>query len=266
MNPWQMALQLRHELRTVTWDDQAGSNAVVFGSRNVRIFSGVPAPEEIPNAYPWALVWINSGAPDESDPTLIEQTFTIYSCTMVFGDKLGEQAIVGGPAAALTASAGRGIAEIARRVRAAVEALTGADGARIIVSGEGLEPTDAIGPGKHLAFDGFSVTAKCTSALHYTAPQRLAFADGTWTWKGAICSDRFDFLQYRLVRKSGSSPSTSPANGTTVYTGTAASFTGAQAGGNTYTCFADYNARGGDTSEAWSDPEVGSYLVVGGDG
>jgi hypothetical protein len=64
------------------------------------------------------------------------------------------------------------------------------------------------------------------------------------------------------VQKSGSTPSTDPSDGTVIYTGTAPTLTGLAVVGNTYTVFADYDARGNNIVDGSSSPVVGSYRAV----
>lgn len=226
------------------------------------MFAGVPTHEQIPPGFPWALVLIGSGDPDEDHPELISQSFDVITGVNVTGDPLGEHAIIGGAVADLGKSAGRGIAEVNERVRAALEKLTGADGAPILLSGTSIDTPAPFGDGRHMTIGTHTFTAVCTSALFYSPAQRIAHNGTDWTWEGTHVSNRFDFLQYRLVRKAGSSPSTDPSDGTVVYTGAPATFTGVKTTSNTYTAFADYNARGGTAVEDSSEPEVGSYLVA----
>ena len=115
----------------------------------------------------------------------------------------------------------------------------------------------------HVAAQQISVTARGPSGLYYAAPQELAHSgvDNAWSWQGAPCSSRFDFLQFRLVQKEGSSPSSDPSDGTTLYTGTAATTVLPRSFSHTYTVFADYNARGGATVEGSSSPLRGSWVA-----
>lgn len=262
MNPAQMALQLRHLLRAVEWP--SGEEEVVFGQRGVVVFAGTPSEEQMPPSFPWCMVIMGQGSHDTDDPDLIEQSYTVLVAADVTGDPLGEFAVIGGAARDLGRSVGRGVLELAERARSAVERLTGVDGAPIQVSASSTASPVTLGRGRHLAMHEFTVTALVTSALEYTAPQFLAHSDATnaWTWHGTDCSNRFDFMRFRLVRKSGSSPSATPSDGTTLYTGTAASYVGALQPDNTYTVFADYDGRGRGSVEGSSSPEVGSYLVT----
>lgn len=256
MNPYQMAMQIRHLLRAATWP----GGETVFSEQSVRIFAGTPNEEQIPPNFPWCLISIDGGEPDEDHPDIILQRFSLTTAALVQGDRMGEHALVGGGSSDMGKSANRGLLEVATAVRATVEALTGADGARVTLSSISTG-TPAPFRGKHVVMDSLDLQAVCTSALDYAAPQQLQHAGGAWTWAGGHCSSRWDFVQYRLVRKTGTSASTDPDDGTTVYAGTTAAFTGAAASGSTYTVFADYASRGA-VVDGSSSPEVGSYRVV----
>lgn len=268
MNSWQMAQQLRKELQVATWP--TGSAELVFGIDRVFVLVDEPTDEQIPPTFPWCMIVFGTGIPDDDDPALLTQTYSLLAAANVTGDPMGEHAITGGPVSDLGESGSRGVAEISERVRVAVQSLTGADGAPIIVSLSGAGGMTPLGQGLHLVYDEHSVSALCTSALHYSAPQIIAHDGSDWTWEGAHASDRFDFVQYRLFSKVGTSPSTSPsdAGNTLIYTGVAAATTAVATSGLTYTVFADYSARDPDQSipassiDGSSDPEVGSFLVV----
>lgn len=259
MNPWQMALQIRHELRTVTWT----GGEVVFGSRGAVIYAGTPNEKQFPPAFPWVLVGLGSGTMDPDHPDYITQTFGLMVAANVVGDPMGEFALMGSSSQSNTSSAGRGVLEVAERARFAVQSLTGADGAQVLVSGASTGGPFPLGQtGRHIAVQEFSLTALCTSQLHYAAPQQIAHDGTTWTWTGTHCASRFDFLRYRLTRKSGSSPSSTPTDGTILYEGTSPSFAAPKDTGYTYTVFADYSPRGKSDAEGSSSAEVGSYLVA----
>ncbi len=251
MNAWQMSQQIKHKLATVTWPDAAGE--VVFGSRSVFVYAGGPPnEEELSPGFPFALVTIDSGTPDPDHPDLIEQQFSVMSVVEVAGDALGEHAVIGSSRANAGRSTGAGVAEVAERVRAALQFMTSYDGAHIIVNASGTGAPSTIGRGRHIAFDQFTVTAMCTSQPYYAAPERFTVAGGTATWVGAQCSSRYDFLRYRVGYVAGAIPVESPSDATIVYTGTATTATGVT-GGGVYMVWADYSARGGGVVSASSD-------------
>lgn len=261
MNSWQFAQQIKFELEKVAWP--TGTQSVVFGAKgSVAVFAGVPSEEQIPPGFPWCLISIDGGDADEAHPEFITQTYTLLCAADATGDPMGEFSLIGGSVADKGRSVGRGVLEVVERVRAAVGNLTGIDGAQIQLSLSSTGSPSPIGQTRHLTLHEQSLTALCTSTLNYVAPQKLQHDGDDWTWQGPHVSDRFDFLQYRLVRKSGTSPSTDPSDGTTVFTGEATTFTGVATAGNTYTIFADYNARSGATVDGSSSSEVGSFVVV----
>jgi len=262
MNPRQIAQQIKPELEQVTW--VGASDAVVFGTMNrVVVFAGTPNEEQIPHAFPWALIGIEGGDVDPDDPGLITQQFSITCGAEVAGDPMGEQAIIGGPITDIGTSAGRGVGDILERVRSAVQDINGTDGVKVAMLSSSFAPLSVLGQGRHLAMGDIVLSAVCTSAEYYASPQRPRYETTEWVWTGSHCASRFDFLQYRIVKKHGTTPSVSPSDGTVIYTGATASYTTTDHNsGWIYTIFADYNSRGGSTVEGSSSPELGSYKLV----
>ena len=260
MNPWQMAQQIRSELTTVAWP--GGAADVVFGARGVKVFAGTPTEEQIPPGFPWALVGVGTATADEDHPELVTQQFDVLVGVEVAGDPMGEFALIGSSIGNVGKSVGRGWLEVVERAQSAVQKLTGADGAKILVSQTDVATPEVLGNGRHLVVGGMTLSCLCTTELHYAAPQEAAETGGTLTWEGAHCSDRFDFKQYRVFEESGTTPSADPvSNGSLHYTGTAATTTGATSG-NVYSVFADYNPR--DTSGSvigTSSVEVGCWVA-----
>ena len=262
MNPWQMAQQLKHELAQVAWTE--GARDVVFGSRGVFVYAGAPpTDEEHPPGFPFALVTIGAGSPDDDDPDLIEQTFSIVSAVEVAGDPLGENAVIGGSRSDYGKSAGAGVAEVSERVRAAVQSLTAYDGAAVVVSGSGTGAPSVMGRGRQLALDEFTVSALCTSAPRYTAPQELTLTGSVWSWAGAWTTPRFDFISYTLGYTNNAEPVATPGElDGVVYSGTNTEAAGGGTSGRTYQVFAEYNGHGGPVAVASSAPELGSFLKL----
>jgi len=259
VNPWQLAQQIKYELGLVKWS--GGSKGFVFGT-SVYVYAGAPNAEDRPPAFPFALVAVGSGTPDADDPDLIEQQFSIATAVEVAGDPLGELAVIGSSRADLGKSAGAGSAEVAERVRATWQALTTYDGASIAVSGSGISGSAALGEGRAVAFDEYTITALCTSAPSYTAPQTLKVAGDTWSWSGPWCSARFDFVSYTLGFKLGTTPATDAADlDGVVYTGTNTETVAAPVSGRVYHIFANYASRG-TAVEGSSPVELGSFLAL----
>lgn len=259
MNPWQMAQQLKHELATVEWP---GTENVVFGPLSVLVYAGALTEDQHPPAFPFALVTIGPGTADPDDPDLIEQTFNVLVATEVAGDPLGEHAVIGGARAA-GSNANAGIAEVAERVRAAVERLTFFSGGSVVISGQGSGTPATLGKGRHVVFDEYRVTAWCTSRPVYTAPQELRLVGDTWSWRGEQCAARYDFLEFRLGfltdADADAVESAAELDGT-IYTGDAIETSVLPVPGRLYQLFAVYGSRG--AAEAVSEPLVGSTLLT----
>lgn len=260
MNPWQLAQQIQHVLKAAAWP--GGSQEPVFGEQKVAVYSGPPDAATLPAGFPFALVIIGDYTPDPDEPGLIEQTFEIGVANQVEGDSLGSRAVLGGPIADLGSSMGRGSAELKAQALAAIEDLTGADGAAIVVSSQGGSGPQQLDK-RHLVFESCRLTAVCTTAPHYTAPQELRIRGNVIRWNGSQCSPRFDFLQYRVGFVAGSTPAATPDDLDTVeFTGTAIEAPISPAPGRTYSVFADYDPRGSGSAAASSSALVGSWVTT----
>jgi len=169
MNPLQIAQQIKHVLATLTWP--GGSQDLVFGARGVFVFAGTPTEEQIPAGFPWAMVGLDTGTPDEDQPELIRQGLTILMAAEVAGDPLGEFSMIGGAAADLGKSVGRGILEVMSVARPAIQDLVTSDGAQIMVSSASFGTPATLGGGRHIAVSELNIEALCVSSLHYASPQ-----------------------------------------------------------------------------------------------
>lgn len=258
MNPFQLSQQLKFLLQTVTWAD--GSEEVVFGQHGVAVFAGAVQEDNMPPGFPFALITIDNGTPDPDEPSLIKQGFSIAVAVEVAGDPLGEHAVIGSSRADIGKSAGAGLAEVAERVRFATQKLAVIDGASVVVSASGVSAPQPLGRGRHMVMESYALEAWCTSQPVFIAPQQVQRSGGTLRWSGKSCSERFDFLQYRVAWKLGPNPPATPADGTIVYTGTATECAVTFAGNRTYAVFADYDPRGTGSPAASSSAVVGSYV------
>jgi hypothetical protein len=239
-----MAQQLRHVLRLATWPVAGGG--LVFGAQVFAYAGDQPDDGAIPSAFPFALISLDTEANDPDDPDLVVQTFVVQVVAMVAGDPLGEFALIGGARRLLTKSAGAGVLEVAGRARAAVQKLTGFDGAHLIVSGDGAAAPATVAKGRHVAVQAQRVQAVCTSGEYYAPPQQLQLVGDTFSWHGEQCDGRFDFLQYRLgyiTAPPGGPPVVNPLNANIVYTGTNREVAIAPVPGRVYSVFADYDPR-----------------------
>jgi hypothetical protein len=266
VNPWQLAQQIKFELGKAVWP--TGLGKVVFGTRSVFVYTGGQPDENIhPPRFPFALVTLGTGSPDDDDPDLLVQNFTIIVAVEVAGDTLGEHAVIGGARADYGTSTGAGVAEIATVVRATVGNLSAYDGASTIVSGSGVGGGGSLGTGKQLAFDEFTLEAVCTDQLAFRAPEQFKLVGDTWSWRGEWCSARFDFVQFRVGFVTSQNPQSTYTQADMegfIYTGTGLEVAVPPVIGRVYYLFAVYNGHG-TTSGAITDSsaaETGSYLVV----
>lgn len=261
MNPHQYAQQIKHELQTVTWLE--GSRDVVFGARGVLVYAGALAEDEVPPGFPFALVTLESAAMDDDHPELITQDFSVILAVEVAGGTMGEFAVIGGARPDIGKSAGAGVTEVVPRVLAALQSLTGADGARVLLSSGSTSSPQSLGRGKHLAMQEVGLTAVCTSEPTFVAPQTLNVVGSAWSWDGAHCSSRFDFLQYRLGYKIGTVPPVTPDDADGIsYAGTAAEASHAPGTGRAYAVFADYSSRGNVTENSSAGDTRGAYVTT----
>ena len=265
MNPEQAARQIKYELEKVVWP--SGSGSVVFGSNGrVKIYAGSPTEEQIPAAFPFALVGIGSGVADEDQRDYINQQFTVTCAVLVAGDPMGEFAVVGGPTGDLGKSAGRGVAEVAERVRFAVQDIIGVDGSKVFISLSTTE-TPVNLAGKHLVTCDLTVSMWCTSQLYYAPPQQLLQSGSNWTWEGANhCRSRFDFVSYRLAYVTGATPAADYADATPVELAvTTEAVSHVSSGSRAYAIYAQYS-RNGKAGEAIAGnsrgDRVGAYKAT----
>lgn len=262
MNARQMAQQMRYVLGAAVWPEGAG--ALVFGDSLSYVLAGLPDEDELPGRFPFVLINLGGGTTDPDDPNLLEQGFDVLTVVDVPGGRLGEQALTGGAKSGLGTSANRGVLELNDRVRDALKDLRGVDGAALQLHATSTGAPTRLGRGRHLAIGESNFTAWVTAAPSYTHPTRLAESGGTWTWVGAQCSSRFDFLKFRLGYVDGAVPATNPLDlDVTVYTGSALTTDVGAVAGKAYSIFAEYNARGGSVREGASDGrELSAYLTT----
>lgn len=260
MNAQQFAQQIRHELASLTW--VRGADDPVFGA-DVFVFAGAaPDPETMPGDFPFSLVSIGGGTPDDELPDLILQDFSVISVAEVGGDAWGESALVGFNRSDYGKSANAGALELGERARSAVERLTGIDGCPVVATSTSVAAASFLSESTNVAYDSFSVQAMCTSRPFYRSPRHLQVSGSTWTWTDES-SQRYDFVQYYLVEKVGSLPSTSPSDGTVVYTGADPTADHVPVSGRTYTAFAGYHPYNTALSPvAYSQAPIGSYRVI----
>jgi len=245
MNPEQAAREIKARMEAITWP--AGTQSLVFGSNGrVKIYAGSPTEDQIPNAFPFCLVGINSGTPDPEQHGFLSQQFTVTAAALVAGDPMGEFAVSGGGTADVGSSAGKGVMELAERIRNSLKDVIGVDGVKIRMNLSSTE-TPVNLSGRHLVTNDTIVTMRCTSDLYYAPPQQLKLTGSTWTWQGADhCRGRHDFVSYALAYvTSGTDPAADWADHTQVETSVATETINHTAvPGRRYAIFAEYNRHG----------------------
>jgi hypothetical protein len=259
---------VKHLLASHAWTSTATD--YVFGARGVRVIGGTLGEEAHPDSFPFAVVTMGSSSRPDDDSlpesaTLHDQQISVVVAVMAQGDKLGEQAVIGGPRPSYSKSEGAGVAEVMERVYDAVSGLTGANGAGVTISTTGVSGVQTLsGQHRHIAFEEMTLTCAVTQAAFYAAPQHLRQVSSNVEWAGSDCKSRFDFQDFELGYMSGGNPAASPSvdGWTQVATTSNLSTAHTMASGRTYSVFARYKPRGGSSATHFSHVEVGSYKAI----
>lgn len=258
MSPAQLLNEIKARLEVAVWP--AAPGAVIFGSA-VYVTMGVDK-DNLPEVYPFAMIAPGHGAGEEEVVEQWDQEVLIHIGTMVEGDFLGEQALLGGPRSSKGESQGRGVLEVVQAALASVELLTGADGCPVSVQYGAMPDVSPIDGDRNVVSVTSLLRCRVTRQDEFPAPMRLVVAQGaaghaTLTWANPYA--RFDYRQTVVVRKAGATPPTSITDGTEVYRGTLATFDDAcTAGSWSWAAFAVYTYSGIAQDEGVSDA-----LVVG---
>lgn len=264
MSPWQVLRQLKYLASLARWP--GGSASLVVASSSYATAGPIPETR-VANAVPLVAFSLGTPTPDDDRPDLIDQEILMTLVVGVQGDPTGESALVGGSrSGGVGASAGRGLAEVAVPLLAALGSLTGADGTPIVVAYSGSpEPVvfdEEAGPA--YLQQRFALKVRCTTTDEYPAPSELVVGSPlvgqiplSWTLSPA----RFDRYKIRACYASGSTPPATYAAGTaiTLASATSTSVTVALAPG-TYSVaiFTAYAPFGGASDEFYSDQETGT--------
>lgn len=256
----QTALQLRHLARAATWADSP--NEVVLGG-SCYVTPGFTDDDELPDRLPFGVFNIGDESPDEDDGTLVSQEFLFYVATSVEGHNLGENHLLGGPAATQPrggSSQGAGLLDVADALFAAVGQLTGADGTPIEVVPAGT-PAVAVLRGREVVYRAYRLTALCTRVDEFPAPRRLVATGGSGeialTWD--LPPSRYDMDSMIVRYASGATAPASPTAGTGVTLGsdlaTSVTISGLGSGAYSVAAFAKYVDDG---STLYSSQDRGS--------
>lgn len=260
MNTTQLVQQLKAELQAVRWEESP--QQLVFGPHGVVITAGT-APNFGAHPVPFPFVMLSPGTftADENDPDLIRQQFSAVTVAEVYGDDIGEVAVIGG-ALGSNQSAGAGVLELDARVAAAIGNLTGFDGAPIQVSSSSSGAVIA-DEGVNVAYSETIFEAVCTRRKVYAPVQELTNSGSAWSWEGTEARSRFDFLSFTLAYKTGATParSVTDVDGVIATGITTDATTHTPVAGRAYSVFALYGDRG--ALQGASDGDlVGAYLTT----
>lgn len=262
MDARQYALELRSIMRAATWP--SGAAEKILGNRVYVVAEGIEE-EEIP-APPFALLSIGNYTADEKDPGLVTQEFDLSVVVQVFGDRLGESAVLGGPRTGdvMGSSLGRGVLDVSRGLLQSVRDLTGADG---------LPVQGSLGSGAQIRRIGESslvgqhhvIRAVCTVDPEYmpvpwfTATKSGSNVDLAWALPAVTGAFRRVVIRYAT----GSTAPASASAGTAVYTGTGTSKTHTPTSfPASYSIFAAYTDTGAEEDQAYSENERHSQRTV----
>jgi len=218
VNVWQMTRQLQYILEGKLWP---GGAFKVF--KVVRI--SVAPDDELQNKERFPFVAIRPmGAqadPNQSEePRLLVQNYAMRVFVAQDGDDVAESAIIGAHrAGGALSSRGKGLLEVEEQLIDAVGLVTGANGAKILNSLRSAVDMIREDDRPHIVLRDYLFEAVVGNARFYHPGTRLAAtAPGggvvSLTWK--LPPTRFDFVRMRLRRAVGSTPPSSPTDGTDV--------------------------------------------------
>ena len=264
MDARQFAMILRAKMRAATWP--GGTQEVILGNRVYVAADGLE-DEDIP-APPFALLHIGDFSADAKRPQLHEQQFNLVTVVNVMGDRLGEQAVLGGPRSGdvLGSTKGRGVLEVLQGLLASVRELTGTDGAPIIATLGSGSRARQVGENRHLAAAQAVLKTLVTADPEwlpvpwFTATKSGADVDLAWALPGVPTG----ILQaVRVQYAAGSTPPATAASGANVYAGLGSSTSHTPAGfPASYSIWAAYSETGAAANEAFSSSQPWTERTV----
>jgi hypothetical protein len=257
LSPWQLARQIRYNLRLLAWPEAGGQ--LVFGA--VHCTQGLPEESAHLLRMPFCLISVNEDEADAQNPGYIKQTFTLSYAVQLPGDQYGENALIGANRTAGAAgSSGRGILEISEVIASSLRQTQETTGIKII-SRRRTDPKAAeLDDMGYVMARQTIIEAKCTDARYYHPPLRVAGAGGvgtaTITW--ADPPTRWDGVSrtLRIRRAVGATPPATVTDGSQVADvarGVQTYADAIAAGTYSYTVFAGYSDSGAASNERYSD-------------
>lgn len=225
MTDYQLARQIRYLLGKRTWEANAAYDPI-FGAEAVCISV---ADIEAFLAYartPCAMIRIGDAIfdPDHGEEDgCMRFGFVVRIVQSIFGDAVGEAALIGGYRAGATttgqaSSQGRGLAEIEEEVRAAIRHLQPQNGIRVQFSGKSGIGYAVSGDGNHKVFRDLAFEAQATSDRDYETATNFRATGGAGSIALAWTNppDRYDLYKIVIRRAAGSTPPATITDGTGV--------------------------------------------------
>lgn len=253
MNVVQLAKQLRYLLRAHTWP----GGSVVFGS--VHVTNGLPEEEYGLLRMPACLLSIGDSESDGEDPDYVKQNFMISYMANVAGDMRGENPLLGANRpSGNTSSRGRGVLELDVEVSRLLRQVQETSGVKMLAKRRSTPEIGKFADLGYVALRSMLVEAKCTDALYYHPPRRVAGSvlagNVTLTW--ADPPNRFDRRRIHIRRSEGATPPADSSAGTEVANVALGVNTYVDAPGVgtwSYTIFGSYTDTGAAVDERFSD-------------
>tara|TARA_R100000808_G_scaffold23963_1_gene54043 strand:+ start:43 stop:864 length:822 start_codon:yes stop_codon:yes gene_type:complete len=273
VNVWQTLRQLKYLLLQRQWE---GSGADVFQDNSV-VITVAPDEQAISTLVtPTAIIRPMGAQSDpvhDEQPDLILQSVAVRLSTTVPGDALGEYALIGGGRQGQTDSRGRGLLEVEEELFAAIGELGAINGMVIYNRAKSAADAELDDQNRYSCFRSYMFEMLTTEDRYYESVTGFVAADKgdstcDLTWAPAPL--RFDSRGVRILRVSGGTPTTNPADGsaTVVLDGSAfPSPAGAKndssgAGTFSYTIWNTYDEFGSGTTERYSAPKTSTVTVA----
>lgn len=216
-SPLQTIREIRATVAAATWPDGAASQ--VIGANAAMITAGVEDDQDLPDRLPFALINLGAQTADEDDPGLVTQEIVLVLAASVPGHNMGEYSLIGGASGESGRwgySTNRGLLEVETVIIAAVQRLNGADGAPIEVKYGSASAPQRL-KDKAVVFRQYTLSAVCTRADEYPAPQNLVVGTPLvgqipLTWD--LPASRFDLSSIVLRYATGATAPATIADGT----------------------------------------------------
>lgn len=245
MTPWQFAMQLRHQLLQLTWNDGGrvlNSVVITAGAQSAdALLTGIQTPA--------ALIKPGAAQGDDEHPNLFTQSWDLWLIVSGYGDSIGQSAIIGDQrTGGIDSSEGRGLLEIEELLRAELgEAYAGLRAYMRTARAASTVADKA--DGYFVAYRSYALEGLATATRRYDPCSKLVATGGSGavslTW--SLPPARFDRL--RVILRRGTAPGdpapTSYEGGTGVALAsplaTSVTDSGLSAGTYNYALFAAYD-------------------------